>query len=48
MLQVYAAEYVSKIKSIIFYTVYGTVFKHTHLSCNDRENIYAHLSYGDN
>ena len=42
--QVYAAECVSKIKtipSIIFYSIYGAVcLQLTQFSCDDRENVY--------
>ena len=50
--QVYAAECVSKIKpilSIIFYSIYGAVcLQLTHLSCDDRENVYFILLSSSN
>ena len=50
--QVYAAECVSKIKtilSIIFYSIYGAVcLQLTQFSCDDRENSYFILLSSSN
>ena len=50
--QVYAAEYVSKIKtilSIIFCSIYGAVcLQFTQFSCDDRENVYFILLSSSN
>ena len=50
--QVYAAECVSEIKtilSIIFYSIYGAVcLQLTHFSCDDRENVYFILLSSSN
>ena len=50
--QVYAAECVSKIKtilSIIFYSIYGAVcLQLTQFSCDDRENVYFILLSSSN
>ena len=50
--QVYAAECVSKIKtilSIIFYSIYGAMFLQlTQFSCDDRENVFFILLSSSN
>ena len=37
-----------RLSQLYFIPYMGLCFKHTHFSCNDRENIYAHSSHGDN